>query len=161
MRLTKKLRALILDRIESGDQIVDIADAIGVTRQALYKAKLIDEDFGKQWAEAAEIGQQIQLSECEKEADFRGRIGYLEPKFFEGRICGHVQKYSDSLLQMRLRALAPEKYGDRTKVDATVKTEPNAEHMANLDHLSIEDQRAILEIVERAAQQHGADGVDP
>lgn len=93
--------------------------------------------------------------------EFRGRIGWIEPQFYEGKICGYRQKFSDGLLMARVKKLDPEGYGDKTKVDATVKTEPNAEHMANLDHLSIEDQRAILEIVERAAQQHGADGVDP
>lgn len=59
MKLTKKIRTIVLEKIRSGDQIVDIADAVGVTRQALYWLKINDEVFGKQWAEAAEIGQQI------------------------------------------------------------------------------------------------------
>lgn len=120
MKLTKKIRAIVLEKIRSGDQIIDIADAVGVTRQALYWLKINDVEFGKEWEEAAEIGQMIQLSECEKEADFRGRIGYLEPKFYEGNVCGFVKKYSDTLLQLRLKALAPEKYGDKTKVDGNL-----------------------------------------
>ena len=66
------------------------------------------------------IGDMIQLSECEKEADFRGRLGWLEPKFYEGRVCGFIRKYSDGLLLARMKALAPEKYGDKAKVDATL-----------------------------------------
>lgn len=120
MKLTKRIRAIVLDKIRSGDQIVDIADAVGVTRQALYKAKLVDEEFGNEWEEAAEIGQLIQLSECEKELDFRGRVGWIEPKFYEGRVCGFVKKYSDSLLQLRLKALAPEKYKDRQQIDGSM-----------------------------------------
>ena len=115
MKLTKKIRTIVIEKIKSGDQIVDIADAVGVTRQALYWLKLNNDEFGKEWEEAAKIGQLIQLSECEKEADFRGRIGYLEPRFYEGRLCGYVMKYSDSLLQLRLKALAPEKYRDKAE----------------------------------------------
>ena len=97
-----------------------MAEQLGVTRQALWKLRKRDEAFSKAWDDAAEIGDSIKVSVLEKEADFRGQIGWLEPKFYEGRICGFVQKYSDSLLQLRLKALAPEKYGDKTKVDATV-----------------------------------------
>lgn len=32
MRLTKKLKELVVERVESGDQIINIADAIDVTR---------------------------------------------------------------------------------------------------------------------------------
>lgn len=128
MRLTKKLKELVIARIESGDQIIDIADALGVTRQALYKARRDHKAFREAWDAAKEIGDQIQLSACEKEADFRARIGWLEPKFFEGRICGFVPKFSDSLLQLRLKALAPERYADRSKVDhsGAIKGSPDS-----------------------------------
>ncbi|MGI9452075.1 MAG: hypothetical protein ACR2QH_15760, partial [Geminicoccaceae bacterium] len=84
-----------MELIRSGEQIIDVADAIGVARQTLYALRKADPVFAKEWDEAADIGDMIQLSECEKEADFRGRLGWLEPKFFEGRICGYLRKYSD------------------------------------------------------------------
>ena len=97
-----------------------MADQIGVTRQALWKLRKNDEEFAKAWDEAAEIGDRIKVSVLEKEADFRGQVGWIEPKYFEGRICGYIPKFSDSLLTLRLKALAPERYGDKTKVDATL-----------------------------------------
>lgn len=124
VRLTKERQAKALALLESGEFICDIADQIGVTRQAIFKLKKRNEAFGAAWDEAAEIGEGIQASLCEQEMDFRGRIGWLEPKFFEGRVCGFVNKYSDALLLARLKALAPDKYGDKTKIDATLSTPP-------------------------------------
>lgn len=118
--MTLKRRRKALELISSGEQIIDVADAIGVARQTLYALRKADAEFAKEWDEAADIGDLIQLSECEKEADFRGRLGWLEPKFYEGRVCGFIRKYSDGLLLARMKALAPEKYGDKTKVDATL-----------------------------------------
>lgn len=119
-KLTRKRRQKALELIRSGEHVIDAADAIGVTRQTLYYHRKTDPEFAREWDEALEIGGLVQLSECEKEADFRGRIGWLEPKFFEGHICGFIRKYSDGLLLARLKALAPQKYGDKTKAEATV-----------------------------------------
>jgi DNA-binding XRE family transcriptional regulator len=120
--MTRKRRQKALELIRSGEQIIDVADAIGVARQTLYALRKTDPEFAREWDEAADIGDLIQLSECEKEADFRGRLGWLEPKFYEGRVCGFVRKYSDGLLLARLKALAPEKYGDKAKVDAILNS---------------------------------------
>jgi DNA-binding XRE family transcriptional regulator len=118
--MTRKRRQKALELIRSGEQIIDVADAIGVARQTLYALRKTDPAFAREWDEAADIGDLVQLSECEKEVDFRGRLGWLEPKFYEGRVCGFIRKYSDGLLLARLKALAPEKYGDKAKVDATL-----------------------------------------
>ena len=117
IQLTKARQAKALALLESGEFICNVADQIGVTRQALFKLRRRNEAFRKAWDEAAVIGEGIQASLCEEEMDFRGRIGWLEPKFFEGRICGFVKKYSDPLLLARLKAIAPERYGDKTKVE--------------------------------------------
>ena len=117
VRLTKARQAMALDLLKSGGFVCNVADQIGVTRQALFELRRRDEEFRKAWDEAAEIGDGIQASLCEEEMDFRGRIGWLEPKFFEGRICGFIKKYSDALLVARMKALDPARYGDKTKVD--------------------------------------------
>ena len=102
--MTLRRRRKALELISSGEHIFDKADPA----------------FARDWDEAADIHDLIQLSECEKEADFRGRLGWLEPQFYKGRVCGFIRKYSDGLLLARLKALDPEKYGDKTKVDATL-----------------------------------------
>ena len=120
-RLTAEKKELVLEKLRSGDFITAISDAIGMSRNGLYNAKGSDPSFAKAWEEAETIGLQVQLNVTEEEMDFRGRIGWLEPKFYEGNVCGFIRKYSDALLLARAKALAPEKYGDKTKVDTTVR----------------------------------------
>jgi hypothetical protein len=45
----------------------------------------------------------------EDEALRRAEDGVAEPRFYEGRLCGHVQKYSDTLLIFLLKARRPQK----------------------------------------------------
>lgn len=116
-------RKRALELIESGEFIVDVADSIGVSRQTLYREKWKNKAFAKAWDEAEVVGHQIQASLTEQEMDFRGRIGWLEPKFFEGRVCGFVKKYSDALLLARIKALAPDKYNDKQKIDGDMRHE--------------------------------------
>lgn len=110
-------RKRALELIESGEFIVDVAEIIGVSRQTLYREKGKNKAFAKAWQDAEAIGHKIQADVTEQEMDFRGRIGWIEPKFFEGRICGFVRKYSDALLVARIKALDPARYGDKTKVE--------------------------------------------
>jgi len=123
MTVARKKR--VLELLRDGDFINAIADIVGVTRQTLYYHKEADPEFAADWKKAEAIGQQIQLNATEEEMDFRGRIGWIEPKFYEGRVCGYVPRFSNALLLARAKALAPEKYGDRTKIDATVNTAPD------------------------------------
>lgn len=57
----------------------------------------------------------------EQEADRRGMEGWLEPVFSHktGEMLGHVRKFDSRLLEMRLKALDPDKYADRRKTELT------------------------------------------
>ena len=46
----------------------------------------------------------------EEEAIRRACRGVNEPVFYRGKVCGAIQKYSDTLLIVLLKALAPAKY---------------------------------------------------
>ncbi|MGI9491803.1 MAG: helix-turn-helix domain-containing protein [Geminicoccaceae bacterium] len=120
MNEPRRQRALAL--IEAGEFITQVADQIGVSRQTLYREKRRNKAFANAWEEAEAIGHQIQASLGEEEMDFRGRLGWLEPKFHEGRICGFIRKFSDALLLARMKALMPEKYGNKTKIDHSGET---------------------------------------
>ena len=120
-KLTLKKRRRALELIRSGELVIDVADSIGVSRQALYALRKTDPDFAKEWDEAVDIGARIQLGELEKEADFRGRIGWLEPKFYEGRICGYIPRFSDGLLMARIKAQA-KRIGDDSYIDRIDQT---------------------------------------
>jgi hypothetical protein len=43
----------------------------------------------------------------------RCKDGVEEPRFYEGEVCGHVRKYSDTLAIFLLQARRPEKYSDK------------------------------------------------
>jgi hypothetical protein len=49
----------------------------------------------------------------EQEARRRAVEGVAEPVFYQGEICGTVQRYSDTLLIFLLKGAKPEKYADR------------------------------------------------
>ena len=78
-----------------------------------------------------ELCQEAKLEAIEKleaEADRRGYHGYPQKVFFEGVHVGDITRYSDALLMMRLRALAPEKYSKQvttTKRSGVIVFEPN------------------------------------
>ena len=115
-KLTPEVRKTVLEQIEAGETILNVAKAAGVTRQALYKLKKSDADFAAQWEEAIEVGIQIQFAEAEEAMDLRGRLGWLEPKYHDGKIVGAVRRYSDGLLIARVKALA-KRAGDRSYID--------------------------------------------
>jgi hypothetical protein len=82
----------------------------------------------KRWRNHPAFEEKVQqarneaIEKLETEADRRGCAGYDDPVFYEGAHVGDRTLYSDQLLMMRLKALAPEKYRDR-RPDQTVKTE--------------------------------------
>jgi hypothetical protein len=41
----------------------------------------------------------------------RATVGWLEPVRYKGKVCGHIRRYDDGLLQFLLRGMMPEKYG--------------------------------------------------
>lgn len=86
--LTSAVKRRCLEMIEDGEFITDIAARLNVARQSLYRARIQDNAFRRAWDKAAKIGRRIQADEAEREMDLRGRIGWLEPKFYEGKICG-------------------------------------------------------------------------
>jgi hypothetical protein len=47
----------------------------------------------------------------ESEAVRRASKGTLEPVYYQGKVCGHVKRYSDGLMMFLLRGMMPEKYG--------------------------------------------------
>ena len=102
VEMNDRRRKRPFELIESGEFILQVADQIGISRQTLYREKWKNKEFAQAWEEAETVGHQIQAALGEQEMDFRGRIGWLEPKFYEGRVCGFIRKFSDALLLARI-----------------------------------------------------------
>ena len=66
----------------------------------------------------------------EREAWRRASEGVKQPVFYQGEVCGHVQKYSDVLLIFLLKGARPDRYREQLATPSAGKTE---EADANLE----------------------------
>lgn len=102
------------------DGIISAAcDRAGVSSAACYSWRHESSDFNDEVARAVEIGELARRGSLETEADRRAHDGVLEPVFYKGEEIAKVRKYSDGLLQFRLKRLDPA-YRDRADVAVTV-----------------------------------------
>lgn len=89
--------------------------AVGISRQTAYNWREADADFALAWDRAMKAG----LLALEDEAHRRAFEGTDEPVFYKGDECGSVRKYSDTLAIFLLKAHAPEKYRENTRMELT------------------------------------------
>lgn len=87
--------------------------AVGVSRYTAYKWRKVVPDFAEAWDEAMKAG----VLGLEDEAHRRAFEGTDEPVWHQGAQCGTVRKYSDTLAIFLLKAHAPEKYRENSKVE--------------------------------------------
>jgi hypothetical protein len=63
------------------------------------------------YRDAFEKHKRFAAESLESEAVKRAKRGVLEPVHYQGKVCGHVKRYSDGLMMFLLRGMMPEKYG--------------------------------------------------
>jgi hypothetical protein len=110
---TPERDARFLEALANGATISSAVKSAGYARPTVYKWRAADVKFAAAWDDAIEEGTDL----LEDEVLRRAKDGVEEPRFYEGEICGHVRKYSDTLAIFLLKARRPEKYSD--KVTAT------------------------------------------
>lgn len=101
---------LFLTTLGKTGSITKAASRAGVRRTSIYRWRDQNPEFERQMDEAMEIF----TDSIEESAVKRARDGVLEPVFHQGRECGRVRKYSDSLAQFILKGRRRAVYGDRT-----------------------------------------------
>ena len=84
-------------------------------RTTMYKWRKEDPVFAAEWAEALDEGMEVLEDEAVRRAD----KGWLEPVFFQGKKCGSIRKYSDTLTIFLLKGTKPNKYRERSEVKHT------------------------------------------
>lgn len=114
-RTLEKQRAAFCDALREGKTVSQAAASIGVGRATVYDWRKADDDFAAAWDDAYETGTDL----IEQEAIRRAVEGVDEPVFYKGEVCGHVRKFSDTLLMQQLNARRPEKYRQNHKVEHT------------------------------------------
>lgn len=111
-----KKRAFLAAYAELGVQ-TRAARAAHVHRTSVLIWKNQDEEF----AAALEVARDLAGDALEDAAIERGRYGIDRPIFHQGKICGKVREYSDTLLIFALKGAKPEKYRERFSAEVTGK----------------------------------------
>jgi hypothetical protein len=99
------------------------AQAAGVARCVPYAHRQLDDSFAKAWEEA----EQVAADRLEAEAWRRAVEGVPEPLVSAGKLVRDedgqplvIQRYSDQLLTLLLRAHRPDKFRDRAAVEIDI-----------------------------------------
>lgn len=98
-----------LSALAKGLSVKAAVEAAGVGRRTPYSLRERDPEFARAWESAFEAGTDA----YEDEARRRALEGVPEPITFKGEVTGTVQRYSDRLLELVLKARRPEKYRER------------------------------------------------
>lgn len=108
------------DALDTGATIGEAAKHAGYSRRSIYDYVAEDPTFAKDLEDA----KQDLIEKLEKEADRRAIEGVVDYKSLKVTKDGkhinkivQIRKYSDSLLQFRLRRLDPENYRENYKKD--------------------------------------------
>lgn len=97
---------------ENGGFVGKACEAVGVSKQAVHNWRGSDAEFAAEWDKAVDLATE----DLEKEARRRAYNGVDEPVFYQGEICGHIRKFSDTLLMFTIKARKPE-YRDKITID--------------------------------------------
>jgi hypothetical protein len=124
--VTKKVEEAFLKLTADGQPMIRACRSVGVCRMSIYRLAKKSKAFARKWEEAKEDGRQAKVADLEEEADRRAMTGTLEPVYYKGKPCGAKRRFSDTLLVTRLKALEPDRYSDKTKIDYSeeIKTPP-------------------------------------
>lgn len=85
-----------------------------VGRRTVYDWLANDPEFKKAYTAA----EPVALGVLEDEATRRAVEGVNKPIYYKGDQVGTMKEYSDTLMIVLLKARAPEKYKERTQIDA-------------------------------------------
>lgn len=112
-----KSQNMFLEALAEGVTVADAAIAANVSRTQVYRWRKADKDFAVDWELAYEMGADALAGEAQR----RGVKGVDEPVFYQGKPCGGVRKYSDTLLMFMLKARDPMRFCDRARTAALMR----------------------------------------
>lgn len=108
----KKAPKFLKELRENGGFVGKACEAVGISKQSVYVWRESDKEFAIEWDRAIDLATE----DLEKEARRRAYQGVEEPVFYQGEVCGHIRKFSDTLLMFTIKARRPE-YRDKIQVD--------------------------------------------
>jgi hypothetical protein len=105
------------------------ARLLGSSRARAYEMRAEDPHFAKLWKDALREA----ADNLEAEAHRRAVTGVDEPVFYKGEVCGHIRRYSDTLLHVLLKHTKPRKYTERreTTHKGTLEVKTSAKDLSD------------------------------
>lgn len=113
MKLTPEKLSAFCAALAETCQVRKACRAVDISIQTAYQWRKTLPEFETAWDEALKAG----LHGLESEAHRRAFDGVDEPVFHLGDVCGTVKKYSDTLAIFLLKAHAPEKYRENSRME--------------------------------------------
>jgi len=140
-----KKREFLASFAETGNISLS-AELVGIDRSTHYVWMKADPKYPELFAQA----ELLAGDKLEEEARRRAVTGVSEPVFYQGEVCGHIQKYSDTLLIVLLKGTKGEKYKDRGYVEqAGPGGGPINVAVSRTAGMTPEERKAALEEIRR------------
>ncbi len=111
----RRHQAAFLAAFGETGSITKASEAAGVDRREHYRWLKDDASYAERWAEADEE----LTTRLEAEAVRRAMEGTPEPVIHQGKVVTTVDRYSDRLLELLLKARRPARYRERTTMEHT------------------------------------------
>lgn len=115
MKFTSEKATAFCAALAETGMVAKACAAVDISRRTAYNWRERYPEFAEAWDKALKIG----ITALEDEAHRRAFDGWTEPVFHQGHECGAVRKYSDTLAIFLLKAHAPEKYRENTRMELT------------------------------------------
>lgn len=147
MRFNKAVKREFLEYLRSTGNVSTSARAAGITPWTAYDHRKKDEKFASEWEDAIQEACDYLENECRR----RAVDGVEKPVFYQGKQCGSVQEYSDTLLIFLLKAHRPEKFRDNYKVTVSEDVPPKVK--VDYSKLSVEELETLQQIMEKAGAE--------
>lgn len=135
--------------VANGGNIRAAAQAVRIDRISHYDWLREDAEYAEKFARANTEANDL----LDQEIFRRGHDGVLTPVWYQGKECGRIREYSDTLLIFFAKGRMPEKYRDNYKAEIDLKANVQASYSIDLTTATDEHLDRILE-----AAAGGSDG---
>jgi len=108
-RTTKAQWAALLSGLEETGNVTRACHEAGIAKTGAYARRNRDAAFRRAWDAALERGMDGLMDD----ALDRARHGWTVPVYHQGKECGRIHRYSDTLTIFMLKKLWPERFGDK------------------------------------------------
>jgi hypothetical protein len=113
IQLSPEMQEAFLTAISNGNKHATALKQLELNWRSVSLYMTTDPAFKARYDEAMAMRQELLDILREEEADHRAIVGWNEPVFQNGVQVGVIRRFSDKLMELRLKATNPAKYAER------------------------------------------------